>query len=154
MQLHVGIARPEVANPRRNARLEIRRPRESDADVPGLPSRDLLHATPDTLHTLQNQPRLGQERLAQLGQHDIARQPHKQRPAQLRFQLPDLQTQRRLLYAHARRRPREMTLFRDSNEVLQMPQFHNRSPVSPIPPGFDPSIHKKYGNTMFNILEM
>src|ERR1700722_18199386 len=66
-----------------------------------------------------------QERPAGIGQLRALRDTMEQGGSDLAFQVLDLLTKRRLADAHTRRRPGEISLLRDGQEIADMSQFHD-----------------------------
>src|SRR5690606_12776966 len=62
------------------------------------------------------------------GQHDVARRPLRQRPPQLLFQLADLGRKRGLADEARRRRPPEMQVVGEGDEIGQVAQVHGTAP--------------------------
>ena len=77
------------------------------------------------LHVGKDRPGIVEESDAGIGQGDAARLALEQRRADLRFQRADLLGERRLLHAQPLRRPGEVQLLGDGDEIAKMAQFHD-----------------------------
>ena len=71
--------------------------------------------------------RLGQQRTACVGQADAAREPLEERPAEVRFEHPDLLRERRLGDAEASRAARERAFLDHGQKRGKPPQVHRQS---------------------------
>src|SRR5580700_3978241 len=108
----------------RHERVERGRTGKPDADPSGLAPRSPPGCGGCMLDLGQDRPRLGQQRLAGLGQFDTARLAPEQQHIELGFECPDLLAQRWLLNAEALRRSRDMALLGDGDEIAKVAQFH------------------------------
>jgi len=119
--------RPALAEGGEDRRQEFQRGRAGDADdqvaglsLPGAPRR-----RPRPLDLLQNLSGLPQQGLAGRGQLDRASAAIEQGHAQFVLQRLDLLGERRLGHVQRLGRPAEMPVFREDDEVAEMPEVHS-----------------------------
>ncbi len=70
---------------------------------------------------------VGKQMVARLGERHLPARPLEERIADLLLQFADLLAERRLRDMQRLRRPREMLMIRDSDEIREVTQFHPRT---------------------------
>ena len=123
-QMHVRRAFAETPDDRRHERMKRRRAREPHGQAARLALRHAPHAVNGLVHQGDDVARVFQQRAPAFGELHAARQPVKERHAQLRLQHADLLAERRLADAQPGRRLGQMGFLGDGQEVPQQPQIN------------------------------
>jgi hypothetical protein len=100
---------------------------EAERQAPGEQAAERRHRLAGVPGAGQHRPGMRQERLAGRGQPRCAPTADEQLLAELGFQAGDLLADGRLGDRDPPRRPREVALLGDREEVAQLPEFHKHS---------------------------
>ena len=111
--------------------MEGRRGGEAHGDAADLAARGAARAGGGAVDVGQHGFGVGQERAAGVGQRHATRMAHEQLGVDLALQRLDLLAERRLLHVELLRRPRDVALAGDGDEVAEMAQFHGFVPRLP-----------------------
>ena len=116
-----------VERPERGGEPVIDRPGDADAQAAAQQPAQRCDRVPAVLGRGERGAGMREERLAGPGERDSRAVAVEQRLAELKLEAADLRADRRLRHRDANRRTRELGLFGDRDEVVELPQIHNES---------------------------
>jgi hypothetical protein len=116
---HVGVAPPK-RSPDRRQRLKTRRRAERDAQRAELPASDAPRGIDGEIERLEDTPGAMEKRLPCIGERDVTRRARQQLSPEVPLELPDRGAQRWLRHVEPLRRPAEVQLLGDRDEVAKM----------------------------------
>src|SRR5688500_10640065 len=135
--------------------MEGRRGGEAHGDAADLAARGAARAGGGAIDIGQHGLGVGEEGAAGVGQADAARMAHEQLGVDLALQRLDLLAERRLLHVELLRRPRDVALAGDGDEVPEMAQFHGHPlPDRRLPAGLmspEPAGSRRSGRYEYNM---
>jgi hypothetical protein len=123
---HVGMVAPKRP-PDRRQRLKTRRSAERDPQSAELPAGDAPRRIDGEIERLEDTPGAEEEHLPCIGERDVARRARQQLCPEVPLELPDRGAQRWLRHVEPVRRPAEVQLLRDRDEVAKMTVLDHRS---------------------------
>src|SRR6185295_13982204 len=120
-ELHVGLMTAKFAKRVGHHAVPRHSGRDADAQRPRFAEGDPLSTSRRVFDVLQDASRVVQEQRSSRTQSNAARQSVEQRKANLPLQILDLPREWRLSDVEASRRPPEMLLLANRDEIAQMP---------------------------------
>ncbi len=123
-QLYVWLPTPEFAERVRNHSMPRERHSDADSQCTGVAKGDQLGASLRLIDVLQDTSCIAQEQFPSRAQSDSSGQSVEQEEPHLPLQILDLPRQGRLSDMEARGCSSEMLLFRNADEIAQMPKLH------------------------------